>query len=522
MIEEKNKQKKLTRLPKPAAQAAGGQVSRPPVVVVMGHVDSGKTSILDNIRKSHVAEKETGGITQHVGAYEVEFPISSGRQGETCKKITFLDTPGHEAFSQMRSRGAKVADIAVLVVDGCEGVKAQTKEAISHMKKAEVPLIIAINKCDKPDSDPEKAKRELSKENILVESFGGKIPSVNVSAKTGKGIPDLLELILIVAEMENLTGDISKSAEGVIIESYADNHRGPTATLILREGLLRVGDIIGTSSTFGKIKILEDFQEKSIETVYPSMPAIVIGFKDTPLVGEKFVFFSDIETAENSVVKKSEISKEVFFFEPGQKVLNLILKADVLGSIEAISEVLKNLPQEKVILRILESRVGDVNESDIKLARSAKAKILGFRVRTSSTIKNLAQREKVKIINFDIIYELVEEIRKHMERILEPETVREDLGRMKALVLFFAEKNRQIIGGKVIEGSFKKGVSIEIFRGEERVGKGRLISLQKNKKDVEKVIKGEECGILYEGDAKIQLGDILVMYQESRTKCGLE
>lgn len=497
-------------------------ISRPPVVVVMGHVDSGKTSILDSIRKSHVAEKETGGITQHVGAYEVEFPVSSGEQDEAGKKITFIDTPGHEAFSQMRSRGANVADIAVLVVDGCEGVKAQTKEAISHIKKAEIPLIVAINKCDKPESDSEKTKRELSKENILVESFGGKIPSVNVSAKTGRGISDLLELILIVAEMENLREDISKPANGIIIESYADSRRGPTATLILREGLLKVGEVIGTSSTFGKIKILEDFRGKAIKTAYPSMPVIAIGFNRAPLVGENFMFFPDIESAENSVVPSKKIAREVFFIEPGRKVLNLIIKADVSGSIEAISEVLKNLPQEKVILRILATGVGDINESDIKLARSAKAKIFGFRVKIPSAIKNLSQREGVKIINFEIIYDLVEEIRKQMEKVLEPETVREDLGKMKALVLFFAEKNRQIIGGKVTEGSFKKGVSIEIFRGNEKVGKGRLISLQKNKKEVEKVTKGDECGILYEGDTKVEIGDILLMYQESKTKGELE
>jgi len=488
-------------------------ISRPPVVVVMGHVDSGKTSILDNIRKSHVAEKETGGITQHVGAYEVEF---SG------KKITFLDTPGHEAFSQMRSRGAKIADIAILVVDGIEGVKAQTKEVISHIKKAEIPFIVAINKIDKPDADPEKVKRELSKEKILVESFGGKVPSVNVSAKTGKGIPELLELILLLAEMEGLRADISKSTEGVVIESYSDNRRGPTATLILQEGKLNVGDIIGTPSTFAKIKILEDFRGKPLEIAHPSMPVIVIGFEDVPRVGEKFNFFPDLETAQKAIAKKLEISHGVIFIEEGKKVLNLILKTDVLGSVEAVSEVLKSLPQEKVILRILEAEVGDINESNIKMAKAAKAKIFGFRVKVSQDIKNLASRERVKIINFEIIYELVEEIRKQMEKILEPEIVREDLGKMKVLVLFFAEKNRQIIGGKVIEGSFKKGVPIEVFRGEEKVGKGRLISLQKNKKDVEKVIKGEECGILYEGDAKVELGDILVMYQESRIKYGLE
>lgn len=519
MIEEKKKQKNLIpHLPK----AGEGQVCRPPVVVVMGHVDSGKTSILDSIRKSHVAEKETGGITQHVGAYEVEFLASPENKGESCRKITFIDTPGHEAFSQMRSRGSKVADIAVLVVDGVEGVKAQTKEVILHIKKAGIPFIVAINKIDKPEADPEKVKRELSKENILVESFGGKIPAVNVSAKTGKGVTELLELILIIADMEGLKGDIAKTAEGVVIESYLDTRRGPTATLILREGVLKIGEIIGTTSTFGKIKILEDFRGKPLETAYPSMPIIIIGLEDVPRVGDKFNLFSSIELAQKAVLKKTDTFHEVLSIEPGQKVLNLILKSDVLGSIEAIVEVLKSLPQEKIVLRILKAEVGDVNESDIKIAKSAKAKILSFRVKIPPAIKNLAFREKVRIISFDIIYNLVEEVRKHMEKVLEPETVRENLGKMKALILFFAEKNRQIIGGKVIEGEFRKGVSIEVLRGDEKIGKGRLISLQKNKKDIEKTVKGEECGILYEGNAKVEVGDILAMYHETRTKGELE
>ena len=519
---ESQSNKKLTHRSHPGTEAIGGQVSRPPVVVVMGHVDSGKTSILDIIRESHVAEKETGGITQHVGAYEVELPTSSGNKGEACKKITFIDTPGHEAFSQMRSRGAKVADIAILVVDAVEGVKAQTKEAISHIKKAEIPFIVAINKTDKPEADPEKVKREVSKENILVESFGGKIPSVNVSAKTGKGIPELLELILIIAEMENLKADISRPVEGVVIESYLDKRRGPTATLILQEGMLKIGDIIGTSSTSGKIKILEDFKGKPIEMAYPSMAVIIVGLENAPRVGEKFDFFPSLESAQKAILKETGIPPEVLFIEPGNKVINLILKTDVFGSIEAISEVLKSLPQEKVILRVLKSEIGDVNESDIKLAKSAKAKILGFRVKTPQEVKDIAFREKIKIINFDIIYDLVEEIRKQMEKVLESKIIREDLGKMKTLVLFFAEKNRQIIGGKVIEGGFKKGVAIEVFRGEKKIGKGKLISLQKNKKDVEKVIKGDEGGILYEGDVKVEIGDILFMYQETRTKGELE
>ena len=488
-------------------------ISRAPIVVVLGHVDSGKTSILDAVRKTHVAEKETGGITQHVGAYEVEL------QG---KKITFIDTPGHEAFSAMRARGAKVADIAILVVDGVAGVQDQTKEAITHIKKAGIPMIIAINKIDRPEADPEKIKRELAKENILVESIGGKVPSVEVSAKTGKRIGDLLELILLVAEIKNLKGDISKPGEGVVIESYLDSHRGPTATLLLRDGILKPGEIVGTFSTFGKIKMLENFQGKKIEIAYPSMPVISIGFEDVPRVGERFKVFGTIEEAQNNIPKvEKEEKREVFLITPDKKVLNLILKTDVLGSIEPIENVLKGLPQEKVILRILKAEVGDINESDFKLAQSAKAKILGFRVKITPVAKSLAEREKIKILTFEIIYDLVRAVRELMEKILEPEIVRIDLAKLKTLLIFWTEGSRQIVGAKVLEGEVKKGTKIEVIRGEEKVGQGKLINLQINKKDVEKAIRGQECGILYEGDAKIQEGDILVIFTKEKRKLGL-
>jgi len=488
-------------------------ISRAPIVVVLGHVDSGKTSILDAVRKTHVAEKETGGITQHVGAYEVEL------QG---KKITFIDTPGHEAFSAMRARGAKVADIAILVVDGVAGVQDQTKEAITHIKKAGIPMIIAINKIDRPEADPEKIKRELAKENILVESIGGKVPSVEVSAKTGKRIGDLLELILLVAEIKNLKGDISKPGEGVVIESYLDSHRGPTATLLLRDGILKPGEIVGTFSTFGKIKMLENFQGKKIEIAYPSMPVISIGFEDVPRVGERFKVFGTIEEAQNNIPKvEKEEKREVFLITPDKKVLNLILKTDVLGSIEPIENVLKGLPQEKVILRILKAEVGDINESDFKLAQSAKAKILGFRVKITPVAKSLAEREKIKILTFEIIYNFVQTIRGLMEKILEPEIVRTDLAKLKTLLIFWTEGSRQIVGAKVLEGEVKKGTKIEVIRGEEKVGQGKLINLQINKKDVEKAIRGQECGILYEGDAKIQEGDILVIFTKEKRKLGL-
>jgi len=484
--------------------------TRPPVVVVLGHVDSGKTSILDYIRKTRVTAKETGGITQHTGAYQIE---------EGNKEITFIDTPGHEAFSAMRSRGAKVADIAVLVVDATQGVQAQTKEAISHIKMVGLPAIVALNKIDRPEADPEKAKRELTKEEILVESQGGKVPSIETSAKTGQGIEGLLELISLIAEMENLKAEIQKPAQGVIIESCLDSQKGPTATLLLNEGILKPGDIIATPSVLGKIRSLGDFQGKPIKKAYPAQPVQVIGFERAPTVGENFKAFASIEEAED-YLKLSEKKEppQVLKIEEGQKVLNIILKTDVLGTAEAIEGVLKELPQEKVILRILKSEAGQISESDIKLAKGGRAIILGFRVKLSPVAQKLAEREKVKIMNFEVIYDLVEGVRKFMEKILEPEQVRTDLGKVKVLVVFLTEKNRQIIGGRVIEGVVKKGASIEVFREEELIGKGRMINLQKNKKDVDEISKGEECGILYEGNTKIEEGDILVIYTEERKK----
>lgn len=486
-------------------------ITRPPVVVVLGHIDHGKSSLIEKIKEIKILEREAGGITQHIGAYEIE------HQG---KKITFIDTPGHEAFSQMRSRGAKVADIAILVVAADEGVKPQTKEAISHIKKSQIPIIVAINKIDKPGADPEKVKRELQKEEILVEDFGGKIPSVNLSAKTGQGISDLLELILLIAEMENFKSDISKPASGVIIESYLDSQRGPTATLILNQGKLEPGQIIGTSSAFGKIKTLEDFQGLSLSETFPSQPVVVLGFENVPRVGEKFEVFSEIEEAKTNLKIAEKKAPKVISIEPDQKVLNLILKADVLGSLEAIEEVLKNLPQDKIILRILKGEVGEITESDVKIAVQAKAKILGFRVKINHIAQQLAEREKIKIMQFEVIYDLAERVRKYTEKMLEPEIVRTDLGKIKTLVVFLTEKNRQIVGGKIIEGEVKKGVSIEVQREGEIIGRGKLINLQRNKKDIDLARKGEEVGILYEGEARIEVGDALVIYTHSISKSG--
>ncbi len=485
-------------------------VQKPPIVVVMGHIDHGKTSLLLSIRKLNVPQGKPGGeITQHIGAYQVD---KGGR------KITFIDTPGHEAFSQMRKRGAKVADVAILVVAADEGVKPQTKEAILHIKKAEIPFIVAVNKIDKPGSDPEKVKRELAKEEVLVEHLGGKVPTIEVSAKTNKGIEELLELILLVAEMEDLKTDVSAQASGVVIESYLDSQRGPVATLILSQGELKAGQIVGTFSSLGKIKNMEDFQGVPLSTAIPSQPVSVLGFGVPPRVGEEFKVFPDAQTAKaNLRAEKKKVSKEATVTTE-QKFLNLILKADVLGSLEAVEEILKELPQEKVALKFLKSEVGAITETDITLARQTKALILGFRVKINPVARSIFKRERVKVLQFDIIYDLVEAVSKYIKTLLQPEIVRTDLGKMKVLIVFLTEKNRQIVGGKITEGQIKKGVFIEILRGGEIEGRGKVVNLQKNKKDVDFASKGEEVGILQEGEARIEAGDTLAIYIEEKRK----
>lgn len=483
--------------------------NRPPVVVVLGHVDHGKSSILEAIKDLKITAKESGGITQHIGAYEVE------HQG---KKITFIDTPGHEAFSQIRSRGSKAADIAILVVAGDEGVKEQTKEAIAHIKEAQIPVIVAINKIDKPNVNFEKVKGELAKNDILTESMGGKVPSVELSAKTKKGIPELLELILLVADLENLKADSEKPGQGVIIESYMDSNRGPVTTLLVEDGAFKRGDILATISALGKVKNLEDFQGKSVEKALPSMPVVVLGFEKVPGVGEEVKVFFDIESANNFSTEKNKKSAGPLEAPPDKKVLNIILKADVLGSLEAIENILKALPQEKIVLRILKSEVGEINESDVNLAKTSGAKILGFRVKANQTAVDFAEREEIRILIFDIIYELVQATRQYLEKIIGPEIIKKTVGRMKVLAIFRTDKNRQVVGGKVVDGEIKRGASAEIYRNDEKIGKGKIVGLQKDKKDADAVSKGAECGILYEGNIKIEEKDILETYIEERQK----
>lgn len=494
--------------PKTMTNKQENLIVRPPVVVVMGHIDHGKSSILEAIKDFKITSRESGGITQHIGAYQVE---------EKGKKITFIDTPGHEAFSQMRSRGAKVADIAILVIDASEGVKAQTKEVISLIKDLEISAIVALNKMDKPDADPERVKRELAKEGFQVESAGGKIPSLEVSARTKKGIPEILDMILLLAEMEELKADVSIPANGVVIESFLDGKRGPTATLLIREGTLKKGDIIGTNSAFTKIKSLEDFQKKQIDQAGPSAPVIVFGFNNVPKMGEEFKSFENTEQAEDFCKNEKKVQESIEAKED-QKILNIILKTDVLGSAEAVEEILKSLPQDKVILRVLKSEAGNVNENDVKMALGGKAAIYGFKVKNDPTAQKILEREKIRVKMFDIIYELVEDVRKLMEKIVIPEDVRVELGKMKVLAKFLTDKNRQIIGGRVTEGELRKGVKLDVVRGNEKVGEGRIINLQRNKKEVGSLSKGDECGILFEGNARVEEGDVLEAFVQEKIK----
>lgn len=484
-------------------------IVKPPVVVVLGHIDHGKTSLLTAIKDFKILNKESGGITQHVGAYQVE---------HNKKKITIIDTPGHESFSAIRSRGSKVADIGILVIDACEGIKKQTKEAISHIKKENLTTIVALNKMDKPEANPEMVKQQLGEEEIYVESYGGTVPCVEISAKTGKGIPDLLDLILLVAEMSELKASLDERASGVIIEAYQDNQRGPTATAIVEQGILKQGDIIGTETATGKVKNLGDFLGKEIKEANPADPIVIVGFEKVPTVGEKFYVYDDFNEAESKVkervIKKDKSQLE----EPNKKYLRIILKADTIGSLEAVEDVLKNLPQETIGINIILSDVGNVNESDVKMAKMSDAAIIAFRVKSDKIAEASAQKDKIKIHDTDLIYTLSQDVRTLMERKLTKEKERTDLGRMEITVIFRTEKNRQIVGGMVLSGVVEKGSQIEIFRDTQLIGTGKIIDLQANKKSFDSMKEGKECALLYQGSEKIKEGDELVSFREQYVK----
>jgi len=495
--------------------------SRPPIVVILGHVDHGKTTLLDTIRKTNIVAKESGGITQHIGAYQINYPSSPSGQ---FKKITFIDTPGHEAFCQMRSRGAKAADIAVLVVAGEEGVKPQTKEVIECVKKEEIPVIVAVNKMDNPRANFEKTIGELEKEGLVVEQRGGKIPAVRISATVGTGVNDLLEMILLVAEMEELKADNSTLATGAEIESYMDARRGAIATFLVLEGILKVGQWVVCGNVYGKIKGLEDYKGQKVEDARPSTPVVVMGLNDVPMVGNKFQVVDSEQSATAKIVANPVVNlrAQASALAPEgvveRKKLNIVLKTDVRGSLEAITESLIKLDLKEIYLNILKSDAGNISEADIKLAESANAIIVGFRIKLANDISDMAKRRGVKIRTYDIIYELFEGIRKDAVKLLDPLAERENLGKLKILAIFKREKTRMIIGGKVADGKFVNKTQVDIIRNEEKIGTGKIVQLQHNKQDMPEVEKGREAGILFEGDAIIEEGDVLECYRTEHKK----
>lgn len=483
-----------------------GLVSRPPVVVVLGHVDHGKTSLLDYIKKTKIADKESGGITQHIGAYEIEIDKH---------KITFIDTPGHEAFSKIRSRGAKVADIAVLVVAVDEGVKPQTKESFKIIQEEKIPFIVAITKIDKSANNLEKIKNELAEEGILLEGRGGDVPCVGVSSKDGQGIDDLLELIILLSEMQELKADPSKPASGVVIDSHLDRFRGNTVGLIILDGSLKVKDEIVAGKSEGRIKILENFQGKPIKEATFSSPVRVVGFGSLAPVGERFLTGkTDIEIVELTQ-EGGSLNKKL-----GQKdseiKIPLIIKADAFGSGEALEEVINKLGKEKKWLFLLfKNETGDISESDFKVVSSGQVLVIGFRVKKKPEINNLLLINKdLILIEGDIIYEIKDKIEEIVKKKFIEKPTEEITGELEVLAIFNPVKSNQLIGGKVIEGKVQNKNNFRLIRGEEIIGQGKVSNLQKNRIEALESKAGEECGLLVSSSKEVKKGDRLVFFKK--------
>jgi len=471
-------------------------IHRPPIVVVMGHVDHGKTSLLDFIRRTNVIAKEAGGITQSIGAYEIE---------HNGKKITFIDTPGHEAFSKMRGRGAKVADLAILVVAAEDGVKPQTKESIKIIKETKTPFVVAINKIDKPNADIEKTKNDLMTNGVLLEGYGGNISWQAISAKTGQGVNELLDLILLAAEMENLTYNPDENASGVIIEAKADSRSGIIVSAIVKNGILKTNDRIATASACGKIKNLENFLGKKIDTLSPSSPAIILGFETLPQIGEEFTS-GNIDLMEIQTESEKPSTQFIASNKDNLPELNLILKADVSGSLETLSEIIKTLKNENVKINVIDESIGEITDGDIKSAFSSNAIITGFRVKTNKIAENLAKAQNVKIISSEIIYELIEAIQKEIKLLETPPPQ----GELEILKIFSQKNKKQLIGGKVIAGKIKNNNRLKITRENNEIGFGKITSLKKYKQEVNEVLLNEECGLVFESDISIVVGDRLI------------
>ena len=502
-----------------AAKTGVEETTRAPVVTIMGHVDHGKTSLLDYIRRTHVTSSEAGGITQHIGAYHVETARGT---------ITFLDTPGHEAFTAMRARGAKCTDIVVLVVAADDGVMPQTLEAVQHARAAEVPIVVAVNKMDKADADPDRVKTELSTHHVVSEDWGGEVMFVPISAKTGLGIDQLLEAILLQAEVLELKAPATGPAQGIVIESRLDKGRGPVATLLIQKGVLNKGDIILTGVQFGRVRAMHDELGNPIVSAGPSMPVEVLGLSGAPQAGDDVIVvtderkarevalfrqgkFRDVKLAKQQATKLEDIFTRL---SDGQmNILNVVLKADVQGSAEALSDSLKRLSTEEVQVKIIASGVGGITESDVNLAIASKAIMIGFNVRADATAKRLVESESIDLHYYSIIYDVIDEVKKALQGMLSPEMRENIIGLAQVRDVFRSPKFGAVAGCMVMEGTIKRNRRIRVLRDNVVIFEGELDSLRRFKEDVAEVRHGTECGIAVKNYNDVKAGDQIEVYE---------
>ncbi|WP_120488496.1 translation initiation factor IF-2 [Bergeyella cardium] len=498
---------------------------RPPVVTVMGHVDHGKTSLLDYIRKTNVIAGESGGITQHIGAYSVRL--------DNGQKITFLDTPGHEAFTAMRARGAQATDIVIIVIAADDDVMPQTKEAISHAQAAGVPMIIAINKVDKPNANPDKIREQLSALNILVEEWGGNVQSQEISAKFGNNVDLLLEKVLLQAELLELKANPNKSANGVVIEASLDKGRGYVANMLIQAGTLRIGDYILAGTNHGKVKAMLDERGHAMKEAGPSTPVTVLGLDGAPTAGDKFRVFEDEKEAKSIANKRSQLQREqsirtkkhLTLDEIGRRIalgdfkeLNIILKGDVDGSVEALSDMLQRLSTEEIQINILHKGVGQITESDILLATASDAVVIGFNVRAGANAKDLADKEEIEIRTYSVIYDAIDDVKEAMEGMLSPEIKEQVIGNVEIREVFKISKVGSIAGCMVLSGKVTRNSKVRLLREGVVKYDGELESLKRFKDDVKEVTKGYECGLNLKGYNDIEIGDQLEIYEQVAVK----
>jgi translation initiation factor IF-2 len=501
------------------AQSVAEMLPRPPVVTVMGHVDHGKTSLLDTIRRTRVASGEAGGITQHIGAYHVET-----RKGV----ITFLDTPGHEAFTAMRARGARVTDMVVLVVAADDGVMPQTKEAIAHAKAANVPLVVAINKIDKPEANPDRVKQELVAENVLPEEYGGDVQFIPVSARTGDGIDRLLDGLLLQAEVLELKAARDAPAKGIVIEARLDKGRGPVATVLVQSGTLKRGDIVLAGAVFGRVRAMADENGKTVQDAGPAIPVEIQGLSDVPLAGEDVMVLGDERKAREialfrqgkfrdvKLAKQQAAKLENMFGEVGEnevKALALIVKADAQGSYEGLSQALSKLSTEEVKVNIVHAGVGGITESDINLALASKAVVIGFNVRADAQARKLAEGSGVQIRYYNIIYDAVDEVKAALSGMLAPERKENTLGLVEIREVYRISKVGTVAGCYVQDGLVRRGARVRLLRDNVVLHEGELESLKRFKDDVREVKAGFECGLSLKNYNDVQKGDQIEVFE---------